>query len=56
MGTGHKEDLFITDAQNNLLIIESWEEIPKLPGQEVWISKQLLDSIHYDDEERDDEF
>lgn len=56
LGTGHKEDLFITDAQNNLLVIESWEEIPKLPVQEIWISKQFLDSIHYDDEERDDEF
>lgn len=55
LGTGHKVDLFITDSANNLIILEDYEYLPPLPGEEVWVTEEFLNSIQIE-EERDDEF
>lgn len=56
LGTGHKIDLFLTDESNKLVTMKDYEYLPPLPGQEVWISDDFLNSIPDEEEERDDEF
>lgn len=48
LGTGAKVDLFITDEQYNLITMQDYEYIPKLPGDEVWITKEFLQGIPVD--------
>lgn len=45
LGTGHKVDLFITDEQYNLVTMKQYEYMPQLPGEEVWVSKEFLQTI-----------
>ena len=45
LGTGHKEDLFLTDESGKLLIMEDYEFLPALPGEEIWLTEQFLERI-----------
>lgn len=56
LGTGYKIDLFLTDETGNLITMEDYEYLPPLPGEEVWITKEFLESIPINGDERNDEF
>ena len=62
LGTGYKVDLFLTDEVGNLINMKDYEYIPVLPGTEVWITKEFLQSIEVDspnpdfEKKVDDEF